>query len=145
MKTHAIAQSSHESFPTFGTLRHDLNDHTLTSLLMTKAPPPERRAAVRYRLRLPVIFHWENGREHTEGGFTSDIALDGALILSSRCPPLGADVRIEVLIPSPDHSAEEIRIECIGKVTRVWEQPGSAYFGVHGMFNDDQLTRHVVN
>jgi hypothetical protein len=54
------------------------------------------------------------------------------------------DVRIEVLIPSPDLSAEEIRIECSGKVTRVWEQPGSAYFGVHGMFNGDQLTRHVA-
>jgi hypothetical protein len=111
-----------------------------------KGPPPERRAVVRYRLRLPVIFHWEDsGREQTEGGFTSDIALDGALILSSRCPPVGADVRIEVLIPSPDHSTEEIRIGCVGNVTRVWEQPGSAYFGVHGMFNDDQLTGHVIN
>jgi len=111
---------------------------------MSQGPPPERRAAVRYRLRLPVIFHWDDGREQTEGGFTNDIALNGALILSSRCPPIGADVRIEVLIPVPDHLAEEIRIECIGKVTRVWEQPGAAYFGVHGMFNDDQLTRHVM-
>jgi hypothetical protein len=78
--------------------------------------------------------------ERTEGGFTSDVALDGALICSSKCPPVGTDVRIEVLIPAPDHSAEEIRIECIGKVTRVWEQPGAVYFGVHGMFNDNQLT-----
>jgi hypothetical protein len=101
---------------------------------------PERRAAVRYRLRLPVIFHWNDGTERTEGGFTSDVALDGALILSSKCPPVGADIRIEVLIPAPDHSDEEIRIECIGRVTRVWEQPGAAYFGVHGMFNDNQLT-----
>ena len=101
---------------------------------------PERRAAVRYRLRLPVIFHWNDGTEHTEGGFTSDVALDGALIFSSKCPPVGMDVRIEVLVPLPDHFAEEVRVECIGKVTRVWEQPGSAYFGVHGMFNDDQLT-----
>jgi hypothetical protein len=100
---------------------------------------------MRYRLRLPVIFHWDDGREHTEGGFTSDIALDGALIFSSRCPPVGADVRIEVVIPSPEHDAlEEIRIECVGKVTRVWEQPGSAYFGVHGVFSDDNLTRHVI-
>jgi len=99
---------------------------------------------VRYRLRLPVIFHWDDGREQTEGGFTSDIALDGALIFCSRCPPIGTDVRIEVLIPVPNYAAEEVRIECIGKVTRVWEQPGSTYFGVHGMFNDDHLTRHVM-
>ena len=105
----------------------------------------ERRAAIRYRLRLPVIFHWNDGMEHTEGGFTSDVALSGALIRSSICPPVGTDVRIEVLIPSPDNSADEIRIECIGKVTRVWEQPGSTYFGVHGIFNDDQLARHVMN
>ncbi len=99
---------------------------------------------MRYRLRLPVIFHWNDGTEQTGGGFTTDVALDGALILSSRCPPVGADVRIEVLIPSPDQRAEEIRIECMGKVTRVAEQPGSGYFGVRGIFSDDQLTRHVL-
>ena len=111
---------------------------------MSQGPPLERRIAVRYKLRLPVIFHWDDGREQTGGGFTSDIALDGALIFSSRCPPVGTDVRIEVLIPVPNHAGEEIRIECMGKVTRVWEQPGSAYFGVHGMFNDEHLTSHVM-
>jgi hypothetical protein len=105
---------------------------------------PERRAAMRYRLKLPVIFHWNDGTERTEGGFTCDVAVDGALILSSRCPPVGTDVRIEVLLPSPVDSAEEIRIACIGKVNRVWEQQGSAYFGVEGLFDDDQLTRHVM-
>ena len=99
---------------------------------------------MRYKLRLPVIFHWNDGMEHTEGGFTTDVALDGALILSSRCPPVGADIRIEVLIPSPDQTAEEIRIECVGKVTRVANHLGSSFFGVRGMFNDDQLTRHVL-
>jgi hypothetical protein len=99
---------------------------------------------MRYKLRLPVIFHWNDGMDHTEGGFTTDVALDGALILSSRCPPVGTDVRIEVLIPSPDQTANEIRIECVGKVTRVADQRGLACFGVQGMFDDDQLTRHVL-
>lgn len=98
---------------------------------------------MRYKLRLPVIFHWNDGTEQTDGGFTTDVALDGALILSTRCPPIGTDIRIEVLIPSPD-SGEELRIECFGKVIRVTEQSGSGYFGVHGSFNDDQLTRHVL-
>ena len=98
---------------------------------------------MRYKLRLPVIFHWNDGADHTEGGFTTDVALDGALILTSRCPPIGADIRIEVLIPSPDQTAEEIRIECMGKVTRVADHLGSSFFGVRGMFNDDHLTRHV--
>jgi hypothetical protein len=115
---------------------------------MCRGPIPEgsleRRSSLRYKLRLPVIFHWNDGTEHTEGGFTSDVALDGALILSSNCPPIGADVRLEVLIPAPGHTAMEIRIECIGTVTRVWEQPGLAYFGVHGLFNDEHLTRHAM-
>jgi len=104
----------------------------------------QRRAAVRYKLQLPVIFHWNDGREQTEGGFTSDVALDGALILSSKYPPIGCEVRIEILLPSPDRSGEELRIECTGKVTRVVDLPGTKAFGVHGIFDDDHLTRHVV-
>jgi len=102
----------------------------------------QRRTAVRYNLRLPVIFHWNDGSDHTEGGFTNDVALDGALIFSSSCPPVGADIRIEVLVPSPDQSGDELRIECSGKVTRVAEQSGC--FGVLGTFDDDHLTRHAV-
>ncbi len=102
---------------------------------------PERRTEVRYKLRLPVLFHWNDGKEQMEGGFTCDVALDGALIFSSRCPPIGSDVRIEVLIPSPD-SGVELRVQCIGKVTRVVEESGC--FGVQGMFDDDHLTRQVM-
>jgi len=104
----------------------------------------QRRSAVRYKLRLPVIFYWNDGLEHTAGGFTSDVALDGALIISSTCPPIGSEVRIEVLIPSPNHSHEELRIECVGRVTRVVVPPGCSAFGVQGMFDDDHLTRQVL-
>lgn len=103
----------------------------------------ERRVQVRYKLRLPVIFHWiYNGVQHTEGGFTCDVALDGALIFSSKCPPLGSDIRIEVLIPSPDRRGEELRIECTGKVTRTAEQAGC--FGVYGTFDDDHITSQAL-
>jgi len=109
----------------------------------TIEPSPQRRAAVRYKLRLPVIFHWSDGSEHTEGGFTCDVALDGALIRSTRCPPVGSDIRIEVLLPSPDQSGEELRIHCMGKVSRVLNQGGFTSFGVAGGFDDDHLTHQV--
>ena len=102
----------------------------------------DRRGEVRYKLRLPVIFHWNDGKDQMEGGFTCDVALDGALIFSSRCPAIGSDVRIEVLIPSPDQSGDELRVQCIGKVTRVVEAVGC--FGVQGMFDDEHLTRQVM-
>jgi PilZ domain len=100
-----------------------------------------RRTAVRYNLRLPVIFHWREGRERTEGGFTSDVGLDGALILSKDCPPIGSEVRVEVLIPSPVTNGDEVRIECIGKVTRVSERRGCRAFCVQGNFDDENLSR----
>ncbi|MGA8162849.1 MAG: PilZ domain-containing protein [Acidobacteriaceae bacterium] len=102
----------------------------------------QRRSGVRFRLRLPVIFHWTDGTEHTEGGFTYDVSLDGALILSSRCPPVGASIRIQVLIPALGNSTEEVRIECVGTVTRVTRQPAS--FGVSGKFDYAQLTRETL-
>jgi hypothetical protein len=99
------------------------------------------REAARYKLKLPVIFHWNDGAEHTEGGFTNDISLDGALILSSRCPPVGSDIRIEVLLPAPDQSGGELRIECTGKVTEAEDQEG--YFDVQGTFDDEHLKPQV--
>jgi hypothetical protein len=104
----------------------------------------QRRAAVRYKLRLPVIFHWYDGGERTEGGFTSDVALDGAFIRSKRFPPAGSEVRIEVLIPPPYETGDEVRIHCIGRVTRVVNQDGFSGFGVVGDFDDDDLTLQVL-
>ena len=100
---------------------------------------PERRSTMRFKLHLPVIFHWKDEQERIDGGFTSDVGLDGALIYSRACPPIGSDVRLEVLIPSPVWNGEDLRIECIGKVTRIEEKQGCHAFGVHGSFDDDQL------
>ena len=133
---------SHTS-QTFGDLCRRDSSPTLKSIMGAATLVElnlQRRVAMRYALRLPVIFHWNDGVAHTEGGFTSDIALDGVLILSTRCPPAGSEVRIEVLLPSPVGDGEEIRIECVGKVVRV---TGTDSFGVRGVFDDSHLTAHV--
>ena len=100
----------------------------------------ERRSAARYKLQLPVIFHWNEDGERTTGGFTSDVALDGVLINSGEYPAVGSDVRIQLLIHSPLQDGKELRIHCAGKVTRVMEHGGRMSFGVRGNFNDDRLT-----
>ena len=115
---------------------------SMTAHLVTM-PISQRRAAVRYQLRFPVIFHWNDGVDHTEGGFTRDVARDGAFIVSSQCPPVGSDVRIEVLVPSLDAPFRELRVECMGKVTRVEAGFGYKGFGVRGQFDDDQWTGRV--
>jgi len=99
-----------------------------------------RREAVRYRLQLPAVFTWNDGTEHMGAGLTSDVSLNGASILSTICPPVGTDVRIDILLPSPDHSGEGLKIECIARVARLLTEPGFTAFCVHGTFDDDHLT-----
>lgn len=100
----------------------------------------ERRAAARYKLRLPVIFHWNDSQAHTEGGFTYDIARDGVLIRSKVCPAVGSTIRVEVLLPSVDLDGVGMRVQCTGQVTRVIDQGGVMSFGVEGDFDDAHLT-----
>ena len=114
------------------------------SLVSPRARDNQRRSAIRYKLNLPVIFHWNDGGELTEGGFTYDVALNGALICSTRCPPVGADVRIEVLVPSPNDKNEQLRIQCVGKVTRAVNEGDRYSFGVRGCFDDDHIVRQIV-
>jgi len=104
----------------------------------------QRRVALRYRLHLPVIFHWNDGVEHTSGGFTSDVAMDGALILSRECPPVGSQVRLEVLFPSPEADNGEVSIDCSGTVVYISARSGYSAFGFHGRFEDEQLTPNVL-
>jgi hypothetical protein len=114
-------------------------------LLPTAVSTSERRSAVRYKLQLPVIFYWNDGIDHTDGGCTCDVALDGALIRSAVCPPIGSEVRIEVLLPSLDCGSEELRIQCVGKVTRVTRKGSFATFGVEGDFDDDHITCQTLD
>jgi hypothetical protein len=123
-------------------LHRRLNVAGMTARLVT-IPISQRRAAARYQLRLPVIFHWSDQTHHTEGGFTRDVGRDGAFIISSKCPPVGSDVWIEILLPSLDEASPELRVECMGKVTRVESGFGYKGFGVCGQFDDDQLSGHA--
>ena len=113
--------------------------------LLAAVTTSERRSAVRYKLQLPVIFYWDDGTSHTDGGFTCDVARDGALIRSASCPPIGCEIRIEVLLPSPNSGSEELRIQCVGIVTRAVHQGAIATFGVEGDFDDDHITCGELN
>jgi hypothetical protein len=103
----------------------------------------DRRAAVRYKLRLPAIFRWIDGDEQTEGGFTTIVSLDGVIVVSSRRPPVGAEVRIELLLPSPDEMGCELHVQCVGKVTQAQGTNNYGSFAVQGLFDDEHLTRLI--
>ena len=114
------------------------------SLLVLTDHNRQRRAAVRYSLQLPVIFNWQEDEKHTGGGFTSDVSLEGALIQSTVCPPMGCEISIEILVPSPNDFRQQLRVQCQGKVTRIARYFGGYSFGVKGYFDDRQITRHFA-
>jgi hypothetical protein len=80
----------------------------------------ERRTALRYPLRLPVVFSWQDERGRTQGsdGYCRDLGSRGIYIHSDLVPPLGAAVEMNVFLPRPEHSARPSEIHAIGRVVR---------------------------
>src|SRR6266566_5001164 len=70
---------------------------------LTRATPQqaERRSVVRYQTKVPVTFHW--GADHANRsrgeGVTRDISVAGAYVFSEICPPIGALVNVDILLP----------------------------------------------
>ena len=113
----------------------------MKSLLVITDYKKPHKAAVSYPCQLPVIFNWQEKGQHNGAGFTCDVSLEGALIHSPVSPPVGSDVLIQILIPSPDRFGKQLRVQCTGKVNRVVRRSGGFSFGVKGCF-EDQITGH---
>lgn len=79
----------------------------------------ENRLHSRYALRLPVLFSWRDEIEHRSAGFTRDIGLGGAFVFAQLCPPVGAMVHVELVVPLSKDDGREIRLRCDGRVIRL--------------------------
>ena len=115
------------------------------TIVMELLPVTERTnlriGAMRYLLRLPAIFRWHEGTERTGAGFTFDVAVDGAIIQSSTRPPIGCEIYIEVLIPSPVVRRDYLHLKCSGKVSGWTESDGCSLFSITGLFEYDSLNQ----
>jgi hypothetical protein len=80
----------------------------------------ERRTALRYPLRLPVVFSWQDERGRIQGsdGYCRDLGSRGLYIHSEVIPPLGVAVEMNVFLPRPGRSARPSEIHAIGRVVR---------------------------
>jgi hypothetical protein len=87
----------------------------------------ERRTALRYPLRLPVVFSWQddNGRLQGSDGYSRDLGSRGIYVQAEVAPPLGVSVEMNVFLPRPEHSSRPSEIHAIGRVVRS-ERQGSA-------------------
>ena len=88
---------------------------------MVSDPLFERRRAVRYRLGAPALFSWNGPQpERFRGeGRSRDISREGAFICSPTCPPAGAIIRLEILLPRMHGSTVTTCIQAQGRVVRI--------------------------
>lgn len=87
----------------------------------------EMRNHARYRVRAPVFFSWKDvaaGNQRGEG-MTRDIGTGGMFVWTDVNPPLGASLRVEVLLPRIDQEAKPLCIEASGHVIRAESRHGT--------------------
>src|SRR5580692_2820066 len=102
----------------------------------------ERRTALRYPLRLPVVFSWQDdaGRVHGCDGYCRDLGSRGIYVTAQLVPPLGASVEMNVFLPRPGHSTRPSEIHAIGRVIRSEQQtPASELPGFAAMNHTTRL------
>jgi polysaccharide export outer membrane protein len=91
----------------------------------------ELRNRIRYRLSADAVFAWE-GAKHDRllgEGVTRDISLMGAFIFTATCPPVGAQVQLDVFLsPTPGAARKTVRIKTEATVIRVEHSAGSEGF-----------------
>jgi hypothetical protein len=87
----------------------------------------ELRRELRYRLDVPAVFCWENGRRRNlrGEGTTRDISVLGAFIMSSTCPPVETPVQLIVVLPALNGKKSAIQIIGEARVIRVEQPPGA--------------------
>jgi PilZ domain len=91
--------------------------------ILSRARLVELRQNKRYRLKASVAFSWElpDGNSIQGEGHTRDISPAGVFVLTGFRPPLGASVKLEVVLPSlrEEHSGACLRT--CGHVVRAEE------------------------
>jgi hypothetical protein len=92
----------------------------------------ERRRYRRLPLHVPVEFEWRDaaGVQQRGQGFSKDLSASGILVLCPSGPPPGAELVIEVELPSPDGDQAGWRITAPGSVIRRAQVEEGAAFAV---------------
>jgi hypothetical protein len=104
----------------------------------------KKRSCTRYRLILPVLFSWREDVQVQNGGFTRDIGVDGVFVIARVCPPVGAEVKLELVLPVPQEPKRELRLRYTGRVVRVDDADLSKGFALVGDFGDEYLSGSEV-
>jgi hypothetical protein len=103
----------------------------------------DRRTFRRFSLTLPVLFRWADSVEHYGVGRCGNAGLGGVFVLSAKCPPVGMQVEVELDFAAFDLVPHDVRLRCIGRVSRVETCYQLSGFAVAGQFVDETLPDSV--
>jgi PilZ domain-containing protein len=82
----------------------------------------ERRKIARYKLCLPLVFKWtdESGKFMQEAAFTRDISTGGLFVSCVNCPPIGATLSLEIMLPpNSEIRSHGLRLDATVHVVRI--------------------------
>ena len=103
--------------------------------------PIERRNSRRFSITLPVLFRWADSEEHYGVGHSGNIGRGGIFVFATKCPPVGSEVDVELMLPAFDLVPHPVRLRCTGRVIRVEACYHLNGFAVAGDFEDEALVR----
>jgi hypothetical protein len=104
----------------------------------------ERRTRTRFQLVFPVIFHWRDGTARSAVGYCRNIGLGGIFVLASTCPPINAEMEIDVVVPAFARGSSEILFRHTGRVIRIQACEDLLGFAVVGEFEHDYEIPELV-
>ena len=79
-----------------------------------------RRACERYPLQFPTVYSWRDGegKRHVAEGVTRDVANNSAYINAMTCPPMSAQVLIEIRVLDSKTLVRRLSLNAKGEVCR---------------------------
>ena len=103
----------------------------------------ERRTCRRFSLILPVLFRWKDGMEYYSVGHCGNVGRGGMFVLSTKCPPMGVQIEIELEIPAFELVPRQFWLRCSGRVIRLESCYQLSGFAVAGRI--EEIERYHIN
>jgi len=91
---------------------------------------PERRAAQRFAMSVPVTVQSPEDSFPLETALSHDVSAKGIFLLMNSRPGEGSHIEFTVSLPSEVTLTDPMRVACKGRVIRVVDMEGTDRFGV---------------
>lgn len=101
----------------------------------------DRRVRSRYELTVPVTFLWKgvHGARYRGEGYTRDLSEHGIYVVTNTCPPLEANLRMELFLPPLKRRGAPVHMRGRAKIVRIESEPPAAPQGFAAIVNNFTL------